>query len=42
MEIFQMGLILGGSFPSGNFPGESYRGWEFSLVGVFRVEIVPG
>ena len=37
-----MGLILVGSFPSRNFPGENYRGWESSLVGVFRVGIVQG
>ena len=32
-----MGVILGG-----NFQGESYPGWEFSLVGVFRVGTVRG
>ena len=52
MGIFQVEVILGGSFSGGNFPdgsfpggncpGGSYPGWEFSLVGVFRVGIVRG
>ena len=25
--IFQVRVILGGSFPGGNFPGGSYPGW---------------
>ena len=52
MGIFQVGVILGGNFPGGsctggiilvgNCPGGIYPGWEFSLVGVFRVGIVRG
>ena len=42
MGIFQVGVTLGGNFPSGNCPGGSYPWWEFSLVGVFRVGIVGG
>ena len=38
--IFQVGVILCGNFLGGNAPGGSYPGWEFSLVGVFRVGIV--
>ena len=37
VEIFQAGVILGWSFPGGNFPG-----WEFTLAGIFRVEIAQG
>ena len=42
MGIFQVGVILGGKFPGGNFLSGSYPGWEFSLVGVFRVGIFRG
>ena len=42
MEIFQVGVILDGNFPGGNRLGGSYPGLEFSLLGVFRVEIVWG
>ena len=34
-EIVRVGVILGR-----NCPGGSYPGWDFSLVGVFRVGIV--
>ena len=42
MGIFQVGVILGRNFPGGNCSGGSYPGWEFSLVGLFRVGIVRG
>ena len=35
MGIVQVGFIL-----SGNCPGGSYHGREFSLLGVFRVETI--
>ena len=34
METFRVGIILGGDFPGGSYPR-----WEFSLVGVFLVEL---
>ena len=34
MGIFRVGVILGG-----NCPGRSYPGWEFTLVGIFRVGV---
>ena len=37
-----MGVILGGNFPGGNCPGGSYPGWEFSLGGIFKVELSSG
>ena len=37
MGIVRVGIIL-----SGNCSGESYPGWEFSLVVVFWVGIVQG
>ena len=37
MGIVQVGVILGRNCPAGSYPG-----WEFSLVGVFRVGIVRG
>ena len=35
----RVGVILGKNFLSGNCPGESYPGREFSLVGIFWVGI---
>ena len=40
MGIFQVEIVRVGVILGGNFPGESYTGWEFSLVRVFRVRIV--
>ena len=37
VDIVRVGVILGR-----NCRGGSYPGWEFSLVGVFRVGIVRG
>ena len=42
MGFFQVGVIVGGSFLGGNCQGGSYPGWEFSLVGVFRLGIALG
>ena len=39
VEIIWEGIFLGIDFPCGNCP-RSYPGWEFCLVGVFRVGIV--
>ena len=37
-ENFPGGSPLGVNFSSGNCVGGSYPWWQFSLVGVFRVE----
>ena len=47
MGIFQVEVILGGNFPSGNCPGGSYRwwelsGWKLSWVGIFFDGNFPG
>ena len=42
MGIVRVGVILGGNFPDGNCPGESYTGWKFSSVGVYRSELSGG
>ena len=42
IKIFPGGNFPVGKFPGGKFPVGSYLGWEFSLVGVFRVGIVQG
>ena len=38
--IVRVGVILGRNFLGGNCPGGSCPGWEFFLVGVFRVRII--
>ena len=42
MGIFQVGMVRVGVILGENCPGGSYPGWEFSLVGVFRMRIVRG
>ena len=52
VEIFRVGIVLGGSFQDENFPGGSHSGceffewelcgWELSLVAIFFGGSFPG
>ena len=47
MGVFQVGVILGGNFPSGNCPSGSYPGcelsrWELSWMEIFFGGSFPG